>query len=94
MRNQRAGIATFIPLDSIQVKPINDKFRSFAKGSRLAIDIVQYDASVERAVYHACGTALVCDTMDIAKYVCYEKQQEVKGKPSKWCAPPISLKAL
>jgi len=32
MRNQRAGQATFIPLDTIQVKPINDKLRTFAKG--------------------------------------------------------------
>ncbi|KAI0028569.1 cohesin complex subunit psm1 [Vararia minispora EC-137] len=79
MRNQRAGIATFIPLDSIQVKPINDKFRSFAKGSRLAIDVIQYEPVIERAIHHACGNALVCDTMDIAKYVCYEKQQEVKA---------------
>ena len=26
MRNQRAGQATFIPLDTIQDKPVNDKF--------------------------------------------------------------------
>ncbi|KAL0571911.1 Structural maintenance of chromosomes protein 1 [Marasmius crinis-equi] len=79
MRNQRAGQATFIPLDTIQVKPINDKFRSFAKGARLAVDVIQYEPAVERAIHHACGNALVCDTMDVAKYVCYEKGQEVKA---------------
>ena len=79
MRNQRAGQATFIPLDSIQVKPINDKFRSFAKGARLAADVVQYEPAVERAIHHACGNALVCDTMEVARYVCYEKGQDVKG---------------
>nr|AYN55353.1 cohesin complex subunit I [Sparassis latifolia] len=79
MRNQRAGQATFIPLDTIQVKPINDKFRSFAKGARLAVDVIQYEAAVERAMHHACGNALVCDTMEIARYVCYEKGQEVKA---------------
>ena len=80
MRNHRAGQATFIPLDTIQVKPINDKYRSFAKGARLAVDVIQYEPAVERAMHYACGNALVCDTMDVARYVCYEKGQEVKGE--------------
>ncbi|EGO04101.1 hypothetical protein SERLA73DRAFT_102460 [Serpula lacrymans var. lacrymans S7.3] len=79
MRNQRAGQATFIPLDTIQVKPINDKFRSFAKGARLAVDVIQYEPVVERAMHHACGDALVCDSMEVARYVCYDKGQEVKA---------------
>jgi structural maintenance of chromosome 1 len=82
MRNQRAGQATFIPLDTIQVKPVNDKFRSFAKGARLAVDVISCDVVVERAVHHACGNALVCDTMEVARYVCYEKGQEIKGEVS------------
>ena len=67
MRNQRAGQATFIPLDTIQVKPINDKFRSFAKGARLAVDVIQHEAAIERAIHHACWNALVYDTMEVAK---------------------------
>jgi SMC proteins Flexible Hinge Domain len=67
---------------------INDKFRSFAKGARLAVDVVQHKAAIERAIHHACGNALVCDTMEVARYVCYEKGQEVKGciRPSAWNA--------
>ena len=79
MRNQRAGQATFIPLDTIQVKPINDKYRSFARGARLAVDVIQYEPAVERAIHFACGSALVCDTMEIARSVCYDKGQEIKG---------------
>ncbi|KAF9454363.1 condensin complex subunit SMC1 [Macrolepiota fuliginosa MF-IS2] len=79
MRNQRAGQATFIPLDTIQVKPVNDKFRAFAKGTRLAVDVVQYEPAIQRAIHHACGNALVCDSMEVARYVCYEKGQEVKA---------------
>lgn len=88
MRNQRAGQATFIPLDTIQVKPINDKFRAFAKGARLAVDVIQYEPAMERAIHHACGNALVCDTMEVARYVCYEKDQEVKGASSSNPPPP------
>ncbi|KAL5522775.1 hypothetical protein ACEPAG_8793 [Sanghuangporus baumii] len=79
MRNQRAGQATFIPLDTIQVKPINDKYRSFARGARLAADVIQYESAVERAMHYACGNALVCDSLDVARYVCYERGQEVKA---------------
>jgi len=80
MRTQRAGQATFLPLDTISTKPINDKFRSFARGARLAVDVIQYEPAVERAMLHACGNALVCDTMDVARYVCWERGQEVKGE--------------
>lgn len=85
MRNQRAGQATFIPLDTIQVKPVNDKFRSFAKGARLAVDVILSEGAVERAIHHACGNALVCDTMEVARYVCYEKGQEIKGETLHEC---------
>ncbi|GLB42400.1 putative structural maintenance of chromosomes protein [Lyophyllum shimeji] len=78
MRNQRSGQATSIPLDTIQVKPVNDKYRAFAKGVRLAVDVIVSEGAVERAIHHACGNALVCDTMESARYVCYEKGQEVK----------------
>ncbi|GJN89317.1 hypothetical protein Rhopal_002297-T1 [Rhodotorula paludigena] len=79
MRVQRLGQATFIPIETAVVKPAHDKYRSFAKGARLAIDVINFDPSVEKAMQFACGNALVCDTMQIAKYVSYEKGQEVKA---------------
>ena len=79
MRTQRAGQATFIPLDTIKVKPLNDRLRSLERGARLAVDVIQFDPSVERAIHHACGNALVCDNMEISRRVCYDKGQEIKG---------------
>ncbi|CEH19151.1 cohesin complex subunit psm1 [Ceraceosorus bombacis] len=79
LRSQRAGQATFIPLDTIQVKPINDRLRNIASGARLAVDVLQFDAAVERAMHFACGNAVVCDSMPIARFVCYEKKVEVKA---------------
>ena len=80
MRNQRAGSATFIPLDTIQVKPVPERLRNFVRGARLAIDCIEYDTSVERAMQHVCGNAMICDSMNVARDVCYEKAQEVKGE--------------
>ncbi|SCZ98517.1 BZ3500_MvSof-1268-A1-R1_Chr3-1g05436 [Microbotryum saponariae] len=79
MRVQRAGQATFIPLETITAKPANDKYRNFARGARLAIDVITFDTSVERAMQFACGNALVCDTINVAKHVVYEMGQEVKA---------------
>lgn len=90
MRDQRAGMATFIPLDTIIVKPINDRYRSLASGARLAIDVIQYEPALDRALHYACGNALICDTMEIAKDICYRRGQEVKGTArflaDLWCS--------
>ncbi|GAA5978729.1 hypothetical protein JCM11641_006157 [Rhodosporidiobolus odoratus] len=79
MRVQRLGQATFVPIETIQVKPVSDKYRSFAKGARLAIDVISFDPAVEKALQFACGNALVCDSMQVAKHVCYDRGQEIKA---------------
>ena len=79
MRDQRSGTATFLPLDTLSVKPINEKYRNFARGARLAVDVIQVDPRFERAVHFACGNALVCETLEVAKDVCWGRNQEVKG---------------
>lgn len=79
MRDQRAGHATFIPLDTIVAPVVEDRFRTFAKGAKLAVDVLEYEDQYERALMYACGNALVCDTLAIAKHICYERNQEVKG---------------
>ncbi|KAJ3214675.1 Structural maintenance of chromosomes protein 1 [Dinochytrium kinnereticum] len=79
LREQRVGTATFLPLDELVVKGINEKYRNLVRGARLAIDVVQVEPRFERAVQFACGSALVCDTLDIAKDVCWSRGQEVKA---------------
>lgn len=82
MKRNRAGVATFIPLDTITPKPINDKFRNYARGARLALDVIDFDVAVERAMLFSCGNALVCDSLEVARHVAYDKGQEVKGLPA------------
>jgi structural maintenance of chromosome 1 len=79
MRDQRSGTATFIPLNTIQVRPIDDKFRSFHR-ARMAIDVISFDASLERAMHYVCGNAIVCDDLETARSICYDRRQEVKGE--------------
>lgn len=79
LRDQRSGQATFIPLDTIQVKPVNSNLKGMHRGMRLAIDTIEYDNAFERALLYACGNAIVCDDLAIAKYICYERGVEAKA---------------
>lgn len=78
LRDHRRGQATFIPLDTIQVKAINSSLKGMHRGTRMALDTIDYDKAVDRAMLHACGNAIVCDDLAIAKYLCYEKNVEAK----------------
>lgn len=82
MRNARAGVATFLPLDTIQAKPINDRLRSLHSRARLAIDLVHFDRSLEKAVHYVCASTLVVDDVEVAKDICYTQGQDVKGRSS------------
>jgi structural maintenance of chromosome 1 len=73
-KSKRAGWMAFIPLDTIQVKAVNANLKGMHKGMRLAIDTIEYDSAYERAVLYACGNSMVCDSMDVAKYLCFERK--------------------
>ncbi|KAF4582922.1 cohesin complex subunit (Psm1) [Ophiocordyceps camponoti-floridani] len=78
LKEQRFPPTTFIPLDNIKVNAVNSAIKGFS-GARLTIDTVNFDPSVERAVSYACGSSVVCDTLDVAKHICYEKKLGVKA---------------
>ncbi|KIW08904.1 uncharacterized protein PV09_00823 [Verruconis gallopava] len=73
-KSKRAGWMAFIPLDTIQVKAVNASLRGMHKGMRLAIDTIEFDSAYERAVLYACGNSMVCDSMEVAKYLCFERK--------------------
>ena len=78
LKEQRAPPMTFIPLDNIKVNAVNTAIKGFA-GARLTIDTINFDSSVERAMSYACGSSVVCDALDVAKQLCYEKRIPVKA---------------
>lgn len=78
LKEQRFPPMTFIPLDNIKVNAVNTAVKSFS-GARLTIDTINFDSSVERAMSYACGSSVVCDTLEIAKQICYERRIPVKA---------------
>lgn len=78
LKDQRFPPITFIPLDNIKVNAVNTAIKGIP-GARLTIDTVDFDSHLERAISYACGSSVVCDTLDVAKQICYQKRIPVKA---------------
>ena len=78
LKDQRSGPMTFIPLDNIKVTAPDASLKGLSK-ARLTIDTIDFDSSIERAMAYACGSSIVCDDLATAKYICYEKNIQVKA---------------
>lgn len=68
MKEQRIGVATFIPLDSIRSNVSYDKLRLLEPGViRPIIDVLKYDPAYQSAMEYVCGNTLVCADLDKAR---------------------------
>ncbi|KAF2271090.1 putative cohesin complex subunit [Lojkania enalia] len=79
LKDQKLGQFTFIPLDTIAIKAVNQNLKGMHKGMRLGIDCIDYDPALERAMASACGNSIICDDMKVAKYLCYERGVDAKA---------------
>ncbi|KAJ3677874.1 hypothetical protein LUZ60_001677 [Juncus effusus] len=75
LKEQRLPPQTFIPLQSIRVKPVSEKLRSLGGTARLVFDVIQFDRSLEKAVLYAVANTLVCDGLDEAKHLSWSGER-------------------
>lgn len=78
LKSQQFPPMTFIPLDNIKTNAPNSAVKGIP-GARLTIETIDFDPAVERAMSYACGSSIVCDTLEIAKDVCYRRRIPVKA---------------
>jgi structural maintenance of chromosome 1 len=78
LKEQRFPPLTFIPLDNIKVNTVNSAVKGIP-GVRLTIDTIDFDNSLERAMSYACGSSIVCDSLETAKNVCFQRNIQVKA---------------
>jgi len=76
LREQRVGVATFLPLDSIQIPPQSTTERLRAKCERdpryrLAQDVISCEEGVKKAVSYAVGNTVICDDLEGARELCF-----------------------
>ena len=80
MRDHRIGTATFLPLDSLQIPApeSTERIRAMAENDgryRLVADVIRPSADeYRRAVLYAVGNTVVCDSLDIAREICFSRE--------------------
>lgn len=78
LKDQRVGMATFIPLEDVRPRPVDESLRRLGGTARLVIDVVQNEEYVQKAVLYAAGNAVVCDTLDEARSLRYGGGRKIK----------------
>lgn len=75
---------TIIPLNKISAKTLNDRVVRTAKNLvgennvHTALSLVGYESDLRKAMEYVFGSTLVCDTLDNAKKVAFDKQVMTK----------------
>eukprot|EP00742_Colponemidia_sp_Colp-10_P009579 GILJ01010457.1.p1 GENE.GILJ01010457.1~~GILJ01010457.1.p1 ORF type:complete len:1232 (-),score=301.08 GILJ01010457.1:81-3245(-) len=79
LEEQRIPPMTFIPLHSIKAKPLDERLRQLGGSAKLVVDVLHFDASLQKALMYACGNMLVCDTLDEARDICFRRGERHKA---------------
>lgn len=78
LKDQRSGHIEFLPLDTIIHTQPNANLRGMHRGARLAIDTIEFDSSLERAMSSVCGSDMIADDWDIARELKWKRKVDVK----------------
>lgn len=77
LKKQRTGVISFIPLDTIDAAtprmPVPE-----SETYTLAINTVEYKDDLVRAMYYVCSDTIICDNLDIARDLKWNKNANVK----------------
>ncbi|KAJ1421694.1 RecF/RecN/SMC, partial [Ochromonadaceae sp. CCMP2298] len=78
LKDQRVGTCTFLPLDSLAVKPLSERMRSFGARYRPCVDLLECEEQYRVAVAYAVDATLVCDSLEDARELCFQNNERVK----------------
>ncbi|XP_015484074.1 structural maintenance of chromosomes protein 1B [Parus major] len=78
LKQERAEPETFLALDYLDVKPINEKLREI-KGAKMMVDVVQTQfAPLKKVIQFVSGNALICETVKEAKHIAFDGPVRLK----------------
>lgn len=59
LKQSRIPPLTFLPLDTLRLKPLNERLRSLGGTAKLAVDLLHVDPAFQRAFEFVCGCGRV-----------------------------------
>ncbi|NXF47450.1 SMC1B protein, partial [Oceanites oceanicus] len=78
LKQERAEPETFLALDYLDVKPINEKLREI-KGAKMMVDVVQTPfAPLKKVIQFVSGNGLICETVKEAKHIAFDGPVRLK----------------
>ncbi|KAI5616143.1 structural maintenance of chromosomes protein 1B [Silurus asotus] len=80
IKEERAERETFLPLDNLDVKPLNERLRE-VRGAKMVVDVVQCSQNapqLKRVVQFVCGNSLVCENLKDARHVAFDGPVRLK----------------
>ncbi|XP_030816541.1 structural maintenance of chromosomes protein 1B isoform X1 [Camarhynchus parvulus] len=78
LKHERAEPETFLALDYLDVKPINEKLREI-KEAKMMVDVVQTQfAPLKKVIQFVSGNALICETVKEAKHIAFDGPVRLK----------------
>ncbi|XP_060741245.1 structural maintenance of chromosomes protein 1B [Tachysurus vachellii] len=80
IKEERAERETFLPIDNLDVKPLNERLRE-VRGAKMVVDVVQCSQNapqLKRVVQFVCGNSLVCENLKDARHVAFDGPERLK----------------
>lgn len=72
LKEQRLPPQTFIPLQSVRIKPVVERLRTLGGSAQLVFDVIQFDQALEKAILFAVQNTIVCNDLKEAKYLSWD----------------------
>nr|XP_055185007.1 structural maintenance of chromosomes protein 1B isoform X2 [Nyctereutes procyonoides] len=71
LKEERAEPETFLALDYLDIKPINERLREI-KGCKMVIDVIKTQVpQLKKVIQFVCGNGLVCETVEEARHIAF-----------------------
>ncbi|XP_008053360.1 structural maintenance of chromosomes protein 1B isoform X1 [Carlito syrichta] len=78
LKEERAEPETFLALDYLDIKPINERLREI-KGCKMVIDVIKTQfPQLKKVIQFVCGNGLVCETVEEARRVAFSGPERRK----------------
>ncbi|MCR5341629.1 MAG: chromosome segregation protein SMC [Saccharofermentans sp.] len=82
LKTKHLGRVTFLPIENIKARPIDDKVKSQASRISgyigIASELVKYDRDLSNIISNLLGRIIVADNLDNARKIAYETGRSVK----------------